>query len=70
MFEKMPLEVVPPVFLEVRGLQDGEYHVEWWDTYEPDKIARAEAVCINGILRLETPEIERDIACKLRLQKN
>lgn len=49
------------------GLQDGSYEIEWWDTYQTDKVERVDAVCAGGILRLETPEIEYDIACKIRL---
>ena len=48
---------------------DGKYKIEWWDTYQAGKVEYADAVCTYGVLRLETPEIERDAACKIRLQK-
>jgi len=67
MFEKMPLEPVPPAYIEIKGLQDGNYEIEWWDTYQADKVERVDAVCADGVLRLEAPKIEYDIACKIRL---
>lgn len=62
------LRPIIPVLLEVRGMQDGKYRVEWWDTYQPNSVESAEAVSTNGVLQLETPEITRDIACKVRLR--
>lgn len=67
MFEKMPLEPILPAHIEINGLQDGSYEIEWWDTYQADKVERADAVCAGGVLRLETPGIQYDIACKIRL---
>ncbi len=64
----MPLQTIPPVFVEVQGLQDGKYQIEWWNTYRPDSVESAEAVSTSGVLQLETPEITRDIACKVRLR--
>ncbi|MFC1715053.1 DUF5060 domain-containing protein [Candidatus Poribacteria bacterium] len=65
-FEKMPLEPVLPTYIEVNGLRDGSYEIEWWDTYQADRVKRADAVCTDGILRLDAPKIEYDIACKIR----
>ena len=67
MFEKMSLKSVLPTYVEVSGLQDGEYEIEWWDTYQAGRVECTHAVCTDGVLRLEVPEIERDIACKVRL---
>ena len=70
LFEKMPLEPIPPTFIEINGLQDGRYKVEWWDTYQADKVEYADATCANGMLKLEAPQVKRDIACKIRFQKS
>jgi hypothetical protein len=65
---EMPLQTISPVFVEVHGLRDGRYQVEWWNTYQANSVETAEAASSNGILQLKTPEITRDIACKIRLQ--
>jgi len=66
MFEEIPLKAVLPTYIEIKGLQDGEFKVEWWDTYQANKVQSTNAICIDGILQLEAPRIERDIACKIR----
>ena len=63
---QMPLQPVRPVHLEVLGLRDGEYAVEWWDTYREGSVEHTTASCSGGVLLLSTPEIEGDVACKLR----
>lgn len=68
MYMKIPLQTIQPVFIEVRGLQDGKYQVEWWDTYQPGSVERAEASSTNSVLQLKAPEITRDIACKIKLR--
>jgi hypothetical protein len=67
MFQKMPLKPVLPTFIEIKGLRDGTYRVEWWDTYKTGKVECADATCTDGLLKLEVPEIKTDIACKIRL---
>jgi len=69
LFQEMPVEPVPPTLIDIGGLQDGKYKVEWWDTYQSDKLEYADATCADGILKLKAPEIKRDIACKIHLQK-
>lgn len=67
MFQKMPLKPVLPTYIEIKGLQDGTYRVEWWDTYRTGEVKIADASCTAGLMKLEVPEIETDIACKIRL---
>ena len=63
----MDLRPVRPVRFSVQGLRDGDYRVEWWDTYSGEPTAYQGACCEGGILQIETPEILRDIACKIEL---
>jgi len=55
------------VALTLPGLADGQYAVEWWDTYTGKVISRENATCRKGRLPLETPEMTSDLACKVRL---
>jgi hypothetical protein len=66
MMKKEPLEDTKSAVADIRGLKDGVYQVEWWNTYKPDDIRHLEAICKNGVLRLEIPSILKDIACKVR----
>jgi hypothetical protein len=66
MLNKEPLEATKSTIASIQGLKDGTYQIEWWNTYEPDNIERLEAICKNGVLRLEIPTILKDIACKVR----
>jgi len=47
----------------LRGLPDGRYRVEWWDTWEAKTLGAVEAECTGGALKLSLPTIERDVAC-------
>lgn len=48
------------------GLADGNYRVEWWDTYT-GAITRTETVtCSAGVIDLRLPVVETDVACIVR----
>jgi len=51
----------------VANLMPGAYDIEWWDTYEGVVVGREEGE-VGGtmVLTLDVPEIERDVACKIR----
>lgn len=52
--------------VEVRGLNPGDYRVEWWDTYQ-GRVSKSEQVASrNNVLRLTVPPFDSDIACMLR----
>ena len=59
-------EPAPATELDIVGLGDGTYSVEFWDTAEGKVFAEAEARAEDGVLKLELPEIENDIACIAR----
>jgi hypothetical protein len=54
------------VTFDVLSLQDGDYRVEWWDTYKGEVVKRETAKSEGGKVRLEIPELTTDIACTLR----
>ena len=65
MLEGKSLEATKPTNIIINGLRDGNYLIEWWDTYTPDDVRHSQAKCENGILRLDVPKIMKDIACKV-----
>jgi len=52
--------------MEIKGLQTGNYSIEWWDTYEGKVIRKDNASCVRDLLRAEIPRFGRDIACKIQ----
>ncbi|MCC6445434.1 MAG: DUF5060 domain-containing protein [Armatimonadetes bacterium] len=59
---------IPPVAgasLELKGLPDGAYRLEWWDTYTGKPFRTAEGVSRSGTLAVAIPEVAKDIACKI-----
>lgn len=52
--------------IEIRGLQPGDYRVEWWHTYEGKIIKKEQVSVTRGPLRVLVPLFSRDIACKIR----
>jgi hypothetical protein len=56
---------LPPACVTVAGLADGDYRVEWWDTYAGAVTSTAKAQARGGRITVTTPEVPRDIACKV-----
>jgi len=59
-------EVVEDAAIEIRDLRDGQYRLEWWDTYEGRAIRTEQVSSTNGRLHIPIPSFSRDIACKIR----
>jgi hypothetical protein len=60
---------VGPATVTLNGFQDGNYRVEWWDTYKGEISKIEQTVVHGGTLDLHLPVIENDIACKPKLMK-
>jgi hypothetical protein len=58
-------EPVKEAAIDIRGLRDGTYRVEWWDTNEGKTIRTEQMSCANGRLNIPVPSFTRDIACKI-----
>jgi len=54
--------------LGIKGLDDGTYRVEWYDTWRGTVVSKDSIICREGILVLNSPAFHRDIACKVTLQ--
>ncbi|MBT7163215.1 MAG: hypothetical protein HN904_10575, partial [Victivallales bacterium] len=62
--DKVP--TVPPATLAVRGLRDGVYDVQWWETWK-GTVTKTEPMTVqDGTLKLRLPAIRTDLALKLR----
>jgi hypothetical protein len=62
---KQPAPVEDAV-IEVRGLRDRQYRLEWWDTYEGRAIQTEQVSCSEGRMHIPVPSFTRDIACKIK----
>jgi hypothetical protein len=59
-------ESVIDATIEIRGLRDGTYQVEWWDTYEGKTIGTGQLSCMGAQIQIPVPTFSRDIACKIK----
>jgi hypothetical protein len=61
-----PRQLDAPLALHVNGLSDGNYRVEFWDTYKGVPTDTAEAKSTGGALKCRVPMMYRDVACKIK----
>jgi len=62
-----PLRTVENIALTLPDMPNGDYRVEWWNTYT-GRIFKEETVsCTHTTLTLQPPAFEKDIACKIRI---
>ena len=54
------------VKVSMKGLDDGDYTVEWWDTLKGDNLHSAAVPVENGTLRLAVPDFRVDVAGRVR----
>jgi len=52
--------------LIVNGLTEGNYRVEFWDTYKGVPTEQREAQSAGGQLTCAVPLMQRDVACKIK----
>jgi hypothetical protein len=62
---KSPIEPVKNATVELYGFQDGEYTVEWWDTYNGGILKREIIIISEGRLPVKIKDLERDVALKI-----
>lgn len=53
----------------LRGLGDGRYRIEWWDTRAGQPLVTTTAVSKEGALPLAVPDFLRDIAAKVTRER-
>ncbi len=65
MVNGIPIEPVKNATVVLSGFQEGEYTVEWWDTYNGE-ITRSDTVTASeGRLLVKIKDLERDVALKI-----
>jgi hypothetical protein len=57
---------VDPCRLELQGLPDGKYTLEWWETWKGSPTKTETVQVKGGKLPLSLPEIETDVAVKVK----
>ena len=50
----------------VKGLKDGDYRVEWWDTWGGGVKSTKRVKSRKGTLTLQLPGVRHDVACRVR----
>lgn len=50
----------------VNDMENGKYRIEFWDTYTGKIAGEKISYADNGILKVKLPDIETDIACKIK----
>lgn len=61
-----PVPVVRPTRVRLTGVSDGRWAVERWDTRTGEVLGRVETAAEGGALELEVPQVETDMAFKLK----
>jgi hypothetical protein len=56
---------VAPFELVARGLADGKYRIEWWETWKGAMQRAEEAEVRDGRLKIVAPALETDVALKI-----
>ena len=67
-FHEIPPRTFTNISFDILTMPDGDYQIEWWDTYKGAVIKNQTVKSSGGKMRLEIPELSTDIACILRRQ--
>lgn len=59
------LDTIPPTHVTLAGLADGEYEIQWLDTYTGRWTHRDDANAQDGRLVLPVAALSKDIACRV-----
>jgi len=62
---QLPIEPIREMTVELSGFHDGEYVVEWWDTYSGVIDRREEIEISGGKFQVTITNLEKDLALKI-----
>ena len=68
-YDKFIPQAMKRLNFKIFDIDDGEYRIEWWDTYKGTVIHTVPASSIGGVMEVDIPEFTRDIACKIKKEK-
>lgn len=63
--EGNPMPPVEATVAQLKGFAEGRWQVEFWDTVKGEVVAESAATAKDGLLELELPAVETDLALKL-----
>jgi hypothetical protein len=63
---ELPIEPATGTCFWLKGLDSGDYEIVWYDTKTGLRTARESVTCARRLLFIEPPEVEADIACRIR----
>jgi hypothetical protein len=61
----MSIEPIEKVEVELSGFKDGNYVIEYWDTYSGVVMKTEEVVAVDGEIHLIIEDVKKDIALKI-----
>jgi len=64
--QKNAVPSVPPSRVPLLGFSDGDYEVEWWETWKGAPVRRERITAQDGTLLLQPGEVATDVAAKIR----
>ena len=67
--EERPSPTLRNVRLDIPNLENGDYRIEWWDTYSGRIVTHLSARVARNRLTIKVPEIGPDIACRIEKAK-
>ncbi|MBM4093391.1 MAG: hypothetical protein FJ276_28865 [Planctomycetes bacterium] len=59
------VESIRGATVEIRGMEPGSYAIQWWDTWQGGMIRQQLLTIDGGVPRVDVPEFQRDVACKI-----
>jgi len=51
---------------KVKGVENGAYHIEWWDTFEGKVLLSQNINAKDNVMNISVPDFSKDLACKIR----
>ena len=67
-FEGVKPGIIKNVYFEVYDIEEGNYKLEWWNTFTGNIIFEEEKKIVETLV-INIPEFSKDIACKIRKEE-
>ncbi len=65
--DKTPLRTIDNISVSIPDMPEGNYQIEWWDTYKGKIFKKENLSSKERILTLFPPPFIKDIACKIKI---
>ncbi|MFA5865434.1 MAG: DUF5060 domain-containing protein [Phycisphaerae bacterium] len=64
--DKTPLRTIDNISISIPNMPDGNYQIEWWDTYKGKTFKKESVHSKDNTLIVVPPPFTKDIACKIK----